>query len=211
VSGLQILIADDHPVVRRSIRLLLESHGWSVREASSGREAIDQTRRLHPDVVVLDMSMPEIDGLRATRDILKDDPDALVLILTMHSSDALAVEAERAGAKGVIAKSFAPETLIATIESLSRTIVHLAGSVVGRLRHIAAFFRTTEERYRVLAPFVEEGFDRGEKALHILDPPDRETHAAWLRRSGVDLGKAEAEGRARLIPWSEAISWRCLH
>ena len=204
MAGLQILIADDHAAVRRSIRSLLESHqGWSVREVSNGREAIEQTRNLRPDVILLDMSMPEIDGLQATRDIIKSDPNAVVLILTTHESAALADEAERAGARKVITKSAAGEMLIETLESLSRKIVHLAGSIVGRMRHIAAFFRSKEERYGVLAPFIREGLENGEKALHIIDPPDRSAHLSRLMQSGVDLEKAESEGQARLISWQE--------
>src|SRR5579864_605023 len=134
MSGLRILVVDDHPSVRRGVRALLESRrGWSIcGEASNGREAVDQARRFKPDVVLIDLTMPEVDGLHATQEIVKSDPEAQVLILTIHESETLAEHAAMAGAKGVLSKSAAPETLIAAIESLSRNVVHLAGSRVGR-------------------------------------------------------------------------------
>jgi hypothetical protein len=70
-------------------------------------------------------------------------------------------------------------------------------------RHIAAFFRSPAEQYRVLAPFVAEGLNRREKAVHIIDPPDRHAHLESLRKFGADLSPAEAAGTARLISWTE--------
>ena len=95
----RILIADDHAAVRRSVRSLLESHPqWELcGEASNGREAVAQALRLRPDVILLDMSMPEINGLEATRQILKEAPDTQILLLTMHESQELTEEALRAG------------------------------------------------------------------------------------------------------------------
>jgi DNA-binding NarL/FixJ family response regulator len=122
MSDLRILVVDDHPSVRRSVRALLESHrGWSIcGEASNGREAVDQARRLNPDVVLIDLTMPEVDGLQATEEIMKSNREVQVLILTIHEPATLAEHAARAGAKGVLSKSAAPETLIAAIESLSK-------------------------------------------------------------------------------------------
>src|SRR5688572_30999237 len=89
---LRILIVDDHAVVRRGVRALLEScEGWEVcGEATTGREAVEQCRQLRPDVVVMDLSLPELNGLDATRQILKDAPGTEVLVLTMHQSEELA-------------------------------------------------------------------------------------------------------------------------
>jgi DNA-binding NarL/FixJ family response regulator len=86
---LRILVVDDHAVVRRGVRSLLESHeGWEVcGEATTGRHAVEQSRRLRPDVVVMDLSLPELNGLDATRQILKDAPETEVLVLTMHHSE----------------------------------------------------------------------------------------------------------------------------
>ena len=206
MSGLRILVVDDHPSVRRGIRALLESHaGWSVcGEASNGREAIEKAKNLEPDVVLIDLTMPEVDGLHATQEIVRADPAAQVLILTIHETETLAERAATAGAKGVLSKGDAPETLVAAIESVSRNVIHLGHSRVGRKRHIAGLFRSPEEQYRTLASFVAEGLSRGEKAIHIIDPPGREEHFARLREAGVDLERGEREGTALLIPWDEA-------
>ena len=87
--SLRILIVDDHAVVRRGVRSLPESHeGWEVcGEATTGRDAVAQSLRLRPDIVVRDMSLPELNGLDATRQILKAAPDTEVLVLTMHHSE----------------------------------------------------------------------------------------------------------------------------
>src|SRR3990172_7148168 len=85
----RILLADDHEVVRRGLQAILKAQtGWTVvAEAANGREAVDLARQLKPAVVILDISMPEVNGLEATRQILKDVPQTEVLILTMHESE----------------------------------------------------------------------------------------------------------------------------
>ena len=117
---LRILVVDDHAVVRRGIRSLLESQeGWEVcGEATTGREAVEQSRSLRPDVVVMDLSLPELNGLDATRQILKDAPDTEVLVLTMHQSEQLAHDVLQAGARGYVLKADADENLIAAVDSL---------------------------------------------------------------------------------------------
>jgi DNA-binding NarL/FixJ family response regulator len=117
---LRILVVDDHAVVRRGVRSLLESHeGWEVcGEATTGRDAVEQSRRLRPDVVVMDLSLPELNGLDATRHILKDAPETEVLVLTMHQSEELARDVLQAGARGYVLKSDADENLIAAVENL---------------------------------------------------------------------------------------------
>src|SRR4030081_539882 len=133
MDTLQFLIADDHPAVRRAIRSLLESHpGWSIcGEASNGQEAVEQTRRLGPDVILLDLSMPGINGLQAAREIVEKDRHAQVLMLTMHESEDLEAEVLRSGAKGSVEKAAADARLVPAIESLLGNIIRLAGSVVG--------------------------------------------------------------------------------
>ena len=118
--SLRILVVDDHAVVRRGVRSLLESHeGWEVcGEATTGRDAVEQSRRLRPDVVVMDLSMPELNGLEATRQILKDAPDTEVLVLTMHQSEELARDVLQAGARGFVLKADADENLITAVDRL---------------------------------------------------------------------------------------------
>jgi DNA-binding NarL/FixJ family response regulator len=205
---LRILIADDHAGVRRSIRTLLASHAeWDVSgEAADGQEAVDQARRLEPDVALLDITMPKLNGLEAARQIRRELPGTHILILTTNESEQLAQEARRAGAQGLISKSDAHETLIRAIEAIreSGTAVHLAGQIVSELRHIGAFFHSEEERCRILEPFINEGLAQGEKALHIIDPPDRGRHVRLLTKAGVDVDRAEARHQLQLLPWAEA-------
>ena len=206
MKSLHILIADDHAAVRRGLRSLLESHpGWTVSEAANGREAVEQRRQLAPDIVLLDMTMPELNGLEATRQILQEAPGTPVFILTVHESEELAGEVRRAGARGMIDKYAAHDTLIAAIESIlgSTTAIHLAGSVVGRARHIAAFFHSEAEQYRVLAPFIAEGLEQGQRSLHFVDPLEGDAHAQRLLEAGVNIEPAKEKGQAQLVPWQE--------
>ena len=119
---LRILIADDHEVARRGIRSILESHpGWEVcDEAKDGREALEMASRLSPDVVLLDIAMPNLNGLEAARQILSVSPDIAILILTMHDSDHTIREVLRAGARGFLLKSDAGRDLVSAVEALEQ-------------------------------------------------------------------------------------------
>jgi DNA-binding NarL/FixJ family response regulator len=131
MMSLRILLVDDHAVVRRGVRSLLESQeGWEVcGEATTGRDAVEQSRRLRPDIVVMDLSLPELNGLDATRQILKDAPETEVLVLTMHHSEELARDALQAGARGYVLKSDADENLITAVDSLRRHKPFLTSAV----------------------------------------------------------------------------------
>ena len=119
---LRILIADDHEMVRQGLRRVLETHSdWVVcGEAANGIEAVKLARRLKPNVAVLDLSMPRMDGLEATREIRKALPHTEVLILTMHDSEQLIREVLAAGARGYLLKTDAGTVLLAAVESVSR-------------------------------------------------------------------------------------------
>jgi DNA-binding NarL/FixJ family response regulator len=115
-----IIVADDHVVIRKGLRTLLEERrGWKVvGEAANGREAVEKAARLRPDVVVMDLSMPELNGLDATRLILKVMPDARVVILTMHNTEELVEKTLRAGARGYVLKSDTERDLITALEAV---------------------------------------------------------------------------------------------
>jgi len=117
---LRILIADDHSVVRTGLRTLLESHsGWQVcAEAADGREAVDKATKLKPEIAVLDIGMPVLNGVEATRRIHASSPHTEILILTMHESDDLVVQVVEAGARGYILKDDADRVLIAAVDAL---------------------------------------------------------------------------------------------
>jgi len=119
---LKILLADDHSLMRRGLRSILEAQpGWQVcAEAHTGREAVALAMQLRPDVVVLDVCMPELNGIEATRQIRKASPRTEVLILSVHESDHLVREVIEAGARGYLLKSDSDRELVAAIDSLAR-------------------------------------------------------------------------------------------
>jgi len=118
---LRILVADDQPNVRRAVRSLLASRvDWEVcGEASDGCEAIQRTKELQPDVIIMDMSMPRLNGLAATREIHDRFPGSQVVILTFHDFPGLAQLARDAGAKGCVLKGHASEFLVQAVENAS--------------------------------------------------------------------------------------------
>jgi len=131
VVRIRILIADDHAIVRRGIRSLLEAQpGWEVCcEAATGREAVEEAQRSKPDVVVLDINMPELNGFEATRQILKESPRTEVLILTMDESEEVARQVLRAGARGFVLKSDTDSKLVEAVGALSQHKPYLTPAV----------------------------------------------------------------------------------
>src|SRR5215212_2216714 len=118
----RILLADDHEIVRKGLRAMLETRkGWEVcGEAATGREAVQLAVELRPDVAVIDLSMPELDGLDATRQIKREVPLTEVLVFTMHDTPRLVREVLAAGARGYVLKSDAARHLISAVEALSK-------------------------------------------------------------------------------------------
>jgi DNA-binding NarL/FixJ family response regulator len=120
-TTVRILIADDHEIFRRGLRSLLESHShWQVcGEAANGREAIDRVRELRPDVVVLDVTMPEVNGLEAAKEIRKQMPESKVVILSQHEPALMKQSALAAGAGAYVTKSEVSRELMVAIETIT--------------------------------------------------------------------------------------------
>jgi DNA-binding NarL/FixJ family response regulator len=175
MTTLQILIADDHELVRKGLRAVLENQpGWKVTgEAVNGRQAVEMAKQLGPDVIVLDVTMPELNGLEATRQIRKANPKAEVLILTMHESERLVSEVLAAGAHGYILKADTSRLLVSAIESLAQHQPFFTGKVsevvlngylnpgkgaAGPVQHLTA-------RERVIVQLLAEGQTNKEVAV----------------------------------------------
>ncbi len=120
MKDVRILLADDHEIVRHGLRRLLETQpGWKIcGEAGSGREAVEKSRELKPNVVILDHSMPELSGAEAARQILKELPQTEIVILTMHDSEQLLREVLEAGVRGYVLKSDAMCDMVAAVNAL---------------------------------------------------------------------------------------------
>jgi DNA-binding NarL/FixJ family response regulator len=116
----RILIADDHEIVRRGLKsILTKQPEWEVvGEALTGRQAVDDARTLKPNLIIMDIGMPELNGLEAARQILREFPSIEILILTMHESEQLIREVLDTGARGYVLKSDAGKDLVAAVESL---------------------------------------------------------------------------------------------
>ena len=121
MRNLRILIADDHDLMRRGVKALLQSHaGWEIcGEAHTGREAVNKAEELKPDVVILDISMPDLNGLEAARRIRKVSSNSEILILSVHYSDQLIRDILEAGVRGYIVKSDSDRDLVIAVETLS--------------------------------------------------------------------------------------------
>ena len=136
MQPVRILVADDHEVVRRGVRSLLNSRtDWEVcGEAADGKEAVEKAKELKPDVIVMDISMPRLNGLEATRVIRKEVPQSEILIFSQHAAAEMRPVALQAGAKEYIAKSAISNDLLTAVESLSQRVV-----VSGSSQHHRAF------------------------------------------------------------------------
>ncbi len=122
MTALRVLVADDHPVVRDGLRAMLASAGVAevVCEAATGDQAVRQAAVCHPDVVVMDLAMPGLDGVEATRQIMQANPQVGVLVLTMHDDDDAVFAAMQAGARGYVLKGASQQELVQAIWAVAR-------------------------------------------------------------------------------------------
>jgi DNA-binding NarL/FixJ family response regulator len=170
---LRILLADDHELIRRGLCSLLQKHeGWEIcGEASDGRQTIEMAKQLKPDVVIVDIGMPHLNGLDTTRQLLQHDPNFKVIVLTITDSDQVIREALDAGARGFVLKSDAARDLVAAVEALQNK----------------RMFFTPRVNDLVLAGFLEKGL-----ALSRNEAPDLPTLTARER----EVTQLLAEGKS---------------
>ena len=160
---LRILLADDHLIVRQGLKTLLEQeHCTVVAEAADGREAIQLAQKHHPDIAVVDLAMPQLNGLDAAREIVKVSPETRTILLTMHTEDQYVVEALRAGVRGYLLKTQASTDLMQAVHEVSRGAVYLSPGISGAI--VDAYLAKTDfppdpltPREREVLQLVAEG------------------------------------------------------
>lgn len=195
MNKLRILVADDHEIVRHGLVALIKSHqGWEIcAEADNGRQAVEQARELKPDVAILDIGMPTLNGLEATRLILRDNPRVRVLILTINDTDQAVRAVLDAGARGFLLKSDAARELVAAVEALQNNKTFFTARVAemvlsGYLDHGHSASRqptlpALTPRERQVVQLLAEGKSTKEVASHLdLSVKTAETHRSNIMR-----------------------------
>jgi DNA-binding NarL/FixJ family response regulator len=164
---MRVLVADDHTLFRDGLRSLLEARQVDVvGEARNGREAVDQTRRLQPDVVLMDLDMPELDGLAATRLISARQPEVKVVILTASEEDADLFEAIKSGAQGYLFKNLAADDLFRLLDGVGRGEPALTPALA---RKLLGEFARPPAAAPARVPAVEGGASLTEREREVLD------------------------------------------
>jgi len=166
--SLGVLIVDDQSLVRAGFRMILEAEEDIdvVGEAADGREAVAEARRLKPDVALMDVRMPEMDGIEATRQLLDGGSSTKVVMLTTFDMDEYVYDALRAGASGFLLKDVPPEQLVAGIRAVASGDALLAPSVTRRV--IEEFVRRPPESVRTAPPELEELTPREAEVLQLI-------------------------------------------
>jgi DNA-binding NarL/FixJ family response regulator len=193
MKRIKVLLAEDHTLVRKGLRALLDEAReiQVIGEASDGRDAVAKEEDKEPDVILMDISMPLLNGLEATRQIMERNPDARIIILTVHSNEEYILQALRAGAAGYLLKEAAPTDLIRAIKVVHLGDAFLSPSISRSL--IKAYVEktellTTETRYdrlsnreREVLQLVAEGYQIRDIAAHLsISEKTVRTHRANL-------------------------------
>ncbi len=152
---LQIILADDHPIVRQGFKAILEREGFEVvGEAADGHEASRLAQTLRPDVAVLDLSMPGLNGLDAARAVLRVSPRTKTILLTVHKEDQYVLEALQAGVKGYVLKTQATTDVVQAIQQVARGGLYLSPAVAEAV--VQAYLAKTEPPLDLLTPRERE-------------------------------------------------------
>jgi DNA-binding NarL/FixJ family response regulator len=201
--SITVVLGDDHPLMRQGVRRMLEGHEFEiVGEGSDGLEVIELAQRFHPDVILLDLSMPTLNGIGAVRELTRVSPQTKVIILTMHTEEHYILEALRAGVKGCVSKTQAPEHLLQAIREVCRGGVYLSPSVSGVV--VQGYLSKTEtpydpltDRERQVMQLIAEGKTTKEVAVILgVSVKTAESHRSSL------MGKLDIHSTAGVVRYA---------
>jgi DNA-binding NarL/FixJ family response regulator len=209
MTALRLLLGDDHTIVRQGIRKIVEGQPhWSVvAETGDGRDAIEKAVSLRPDVAILDIGMPLLNGIEATRQIVRKAPSVAVLILSMHADEAYITQALQAGARGYLLKDSADTDLIRAVTAIAAGQSFFSPAVasvmlddyVRRLADRGIFDRydSLSEREREIVQLIAEGHSNKDIAqILAISPATVETHRAHI------LQKLDVHNTAELVRYA---------
>lgn len=159
MGSLRILVVDDHEIVRNGLRALIQRQaGWEVcDEAGDGREAVEKAIKMHPGVIIMDVMMPELNGVESARRILAKLPDAKILMLSMHNSEEMVTDALEAGAKGFLLKTDVARELATAVRAVLRGRSFVSPNIKGTDRNFSSFPRGLTGREREILQLIAEG------------------------------------------------------
>ena len=201
--SITVVLGDDHPLVRQGVRRMLEGHEFEILgEGADGLEVIELAQRFHPDVILLDLSMPTLNGIGAVRELKRVSPSTKVIILTMHTEEHYLLEALRAGVKGCISKTQAPEHLLQAIREVCRGGVYLSPSVSrvvvhGYLANTETPYDPLTDRERQVLQLIAEGKTTKEIAVILgVSVKTAESHRSSL------MGKLDIHSTAEVVRYA---------
>jgi DNA-binding NarL/FixJ family response regulator len=219
MEQIRVLIADDHPLFRDGLRTLLQSGSDTevVGEAATGEEIITQAGMLQPDVILMDINMPGINGIEATRRILHTSPHISILIVTMYEDDDSVFAAMRAGARGYLLKGADQEETLRAIKAVSRGEAIFSPAIAKRLIRYFSPTRTAAtppqafpeltEREREILTLLSQGHNNAEIAQRlVLSPKTVRNHLSNIFNKLQVADRAQAIIRARDAGWGEGRS-----
>lgn len=206
---IRILLADDHTILRAGLKMMLNAQPDMeiVGEAQDGRQSINEAQRLQPDIVLMDITMPDINGIEATRQIKKLLPDTRVLVLTMHEHDEYVFQALRAGASGYMLKEAVPTELITALRVIQSGQFYLSptaqsvmvGDYLQRVRagEEKDSYSSLTEREREILKLVAEGYTNNQIAERlVISPKTVDTHRTHI------MDKLNLHSRAELVKYA---------
>src|SRR5262249_17177964 len=215
-----ISIVDDDALARDGISELVESLGYRAIAFESAQHFLGSSLLAETTCLITDVQMPGLNGLELQEALLSQGNRTPVILITAFPNEKHRTRALDNGAVGFLSKPFNEQTLIEYLTvaiklqssqawrrrtaASNECPIHVADGVLGNKCHICGFFNGLDEQHRVLRPFIKEGFERGEKAYHIMDPSLREDHLKRLTDAGIDVGQAIATGQLEVLRWQDA-------